>query len=83
MNILYDQAVKAMNAAITKAQETRNSGKYCCSRFRRTSYIFCEVRQCIWCNRFCCKKARTAVMFGTDSDIMGSIIAGSGYTDME
>lgn len=23
MNILYDQAVKAMNAAITKAQETR------------------------------------------------------------
>ncbi|WP_337084549.1 heme-binding protein [Elizabethkingia anophelis] len=77
MNILYDQAVKAMNAAITKAQETGipvsiavvDSGGHLIS-FARLDSVYSVID-------FAVKKARTAVMFGTDSDIMGSIIAGS------
>lgn len=65
-----------MNAAITKAQETGipvsiavvDSGGHLIS-FARLDSVYGVIDFAV--------KARTAVMFGTDSDIMGSIIAGS------
>ncbi|MCT3919114.1 heme-binding protein [Elizabethkingia anophelis] len=77
MNILYNEAVKAMNASIEKSKELGipvsiavvDSGGHLIS-FARLDSVYGVID-------FAVKKAKTAVMFGTDSDIMGSIIAGS------
>ncbi|HAY3536375.1 heme-binding protein [Elizabethkingia sp. HX QKY] len=77
MNILYNEAVKAMNASIEKSKELGipvsiaivDTGGHLVSLARLDS-VYGVID-------FAVKKAKTAIMFGTDSDIMGSMIAGS------
>lgn len=75
MNILYNEAVKAMNASIEKSKELGipvsiaivDTGGHLVSLARLDS-VYGLID-------FAVKKAKTAIMFGTDSDIMGSMIA--------
>lgn len=77
MSITYKEAVQALNAAIKKADELNipvsivvvDTGGHLVS-FARVDSVFGVID-------FAVKKARTAVMFGVDSDVMGTIIAGA------
>ncbi|RXM51323.1 MULTISPECIES: GlcG/HbpS family heme-binding protein [unclassified Chryseobacterium] len=76
MELSYDIAEKALQAAIQKAKSLNipvsiavvDTGGHLVS-FARLDSVFGVID-------FAVKKAKTAVMFGVDSDIMGSIIAG-------
>ncbi|PTT00066.1 protein glcG [Pedobacter sp. HMWF019] len=78
MNISYNEAAKALNAAIEKAKSLNlpvsiavvDAGGHLLA-FARLDSVFGVID-------FAVKKARTAVMFGVDSDVMGSITAASG-----
>lgn len=79
MSITYKQAAKALNAAIEKAESINipvsivvvDAGGHLMASARLDSvYGVLE---------FALKKAKTAVMFGVDSDVMGTIIAGAGF----
>lgn len=77
MNIKYNEASKALNASIEKAKELNipvsiavvDSGGHLVS-FARLDSVYGVID-------FALKKAKTAVMFGVDSEIMGTIVAGS------
>ncbi len=77
MSISYKEAVQALNAAIAKSNELNipvsivvvDTGGHLVS-FARVDSVFGVID-------FAVKKARTAVMFGVDSDVMGAIIAGA------
>lgn len=77
MELSYDLAEKALQAAIQKAKSLNipvsiavvDAGGHLVS-FARLDSVFGVID-------FAVKKAKTAVMFGVDSDIMGSIIAGA------
>ncbi|MGN7787345.1 GlcG/HbpS family heme-binding protein [Niabella sp. 22666] len=78
MNITYDETQKAMNASIEKAKELNipvsiavvDTGGHLMNLARLDS-----VHGVL---DFAVRKAKTAIMFGVDSDVMGSIIAGAG-----
>ena len=75
MNISYNEATKALNASIEKAKSLKipvsiaivDTGGHMIS-FARLDSVHGVID-------FAIKKARTAAMFGVDSDIMGTIIA--------
>ncbi|MGE8553257.1 MAG: GlcG/HbpS family heme-binding protein [Chryseobacterium jejuense] len=77
MELRYDLAEKALQAAIQKAKSLNipvsiavvDTGGHLVS-FARLDSVFGVID-------FAIKKAKTAAMFGVDSDIMGSIIAGT------
>ncbi|HWW42138.1 heme-binding protein [Pedobacter sp.] len=77
MNIGYTDAVKALNVAIEKATELNvpvsisvvDTGGHLVS-FARLDSVYGVID-------FAIKKARTAIMFGVDSDVMGTIITGA------
>lgn len=77
MGINYDLAEKALKAAVRKAKTLNipvsiavvDTGGHLVS-FARLDSVYGVID-------FAVKKAKTAVMFGVDSDIMGSIIAGA------
>lgn len=77
MNISYNEATQALNASIEKAGSLNipvslavvDTGGYLVA-FARLDSVYGVID-------FAIKKARTAVMFGVDSDIMGSIISGA------
>lgn len=77
MELSYDVAEKALQAAIQKSKSLNipvsiavvDTGGHLVS-FARLDSVFGVID-------FAVKKAKTAVMFGVDSDIMGSIIAGA------
>lgn len=77
MNITYHESVKALNASIEKAKilgipvslAVVDTGGHLVS-FARLDSVYGVID-------FAIKKAKTAVMFGVDSDIMGSIISGA------
>src|SRR5690606_20758561 len=77
MNITYTEASKALNASIEKANELNipvsiavvDTGGHLIALARLDS-VYGVID-------FAVKKAKTAVMFGVDSDVMGSIIAGA------
>jgi uncharacterized protein GlcG (DUF336 family) len=78
MNITYSEALRVLNAAIEKAKQLNipvsivvvDAGGHLVSLARLDS-VYGVID-------FAVKKARTAVMFGVDSDVMGSIVAGAG-----
>lgn len=78
MSITYNEAAKALNAAKEKATQLNipvsiaviDTGGHLVS-FARLDSVYGVID-------FAIKKARTAVMFGIDSDDMGTIIAGTG-----
>lgn len=77
MSITYKQAAKALQAAIEKAGSINipvsiavvDNGGHLMTLARLDS-VYGVID-------FALKKARTAVMFGVDSDVMGTIIAGA------
>ena len=77
MNITYNEATKALNASIEKAKALNipvsiavvDAGGHLLA-FARLDSVFGVIE-------FAAKKARTAVMFGVDSDIMGTIVSGA------
>ncbi|NLR80146.1 GlcG/HbpS family heme-binding protein [Chitinophaga eiseniae] len=77
MNITYNEASGVLSAAIAKAKTLGvpvsiavvDTGGHLVA-FARIDSVFGVVE-------FAIKKARTAVMFGVDSEVMGSIIAGA------
>lgn len=77
MNITYNEASKALNASIEKAKELNilvsivvvDAGGHLMAMARLDS-VYGVVD-------FALKKAKTAVMFGVNSDIMGTIVAGA------
>lgn len=77
MNINYDQAAKSLQAATEKARSFNipvsiavvDTGGHLVALARLDS-VYGVID-------FAVKKARTAVMFGVDSDVMGTIIAGA------
>lgn len=76
MNITYNEAAKALNASIERAKildihvslAIVDTGGHLVS-FARLDSVYGVID-------FAVKKAKTAVMFGVDSDVMGSIISG-------
>lgn len=77
MELSYEVAEKALQAAIQKAKSLNlpvsiaivDTGGHLVS-FARLESVYGVIE-------FAIKKARTAVMFGVDSDIMGTIISGA------
>lgn len=75
MNITYNEASKALNIATEKAKALNipvsiavvDSGGHLIA-FARLDSVYGVID-------FAIKKARTAVMFGVDSEVMGSIIS--------
>ncbi|WP_300564786.1 heme-binding protein [Flavobacterium sp.] len=78
MNIKYNEASKALNASIEKAKDLNipvsivvvDTGGHLMAMARLNS-VYGVID-------FALKKAKTAVMFGVDSDTMGAIISGAG-----
>lgn len=77
MNITYNEASKAVNASIEKAKALNipvsiavvDNGGHLVA-FARLDSVYGVID-------FAMKKAKTAVMFGVDSEIVGTIIAGA------
>lgn len=77
MNITYHEATKALNESIKKAEilgtpvsiAVVDTGGHLVS-FARLDSVYGVID-------FAIKKARTAVMFGVDTEVMGTIIAGA------
>lgn len=73
----YSEATKALNASVEKAKTLNipvsiavvDAGGHLVA-FARLDSVFGVIE-------FAVKKARTAVMFGVDSDIMGTIVSGA------
>ncbi|MDM1293360.1 heme-binding protein [Sphingobacterium sp. N143] len=78
MNLTYNEAKKALDASIEKAKALNipvsiavvDSGGHLLA-FARLDSVFGVIE-------FAIKKAKTAVMFGLDSDTMGTIVSGAG-----
>ena len=77
MNITYNEAVKALNASIETAKALNilvsiaivDTGGHLVA-FARLDSVYGVIE-------FALRKARTAVMFGIDSDVMGTIVSGT------
>lgn len=77
MNLTYNEAAKALNAAIEKSKALNipvslavvDTGGHLVA-FARLDSVYGVVE-------FALKKARTAVMFGVDSEVMGTIVSGA------
>ncbi|SKA37520.1 Uncharacterized conserved protein GlcG, DUF336 family [Chitinophaga eiseniae] len=78
MNISYDQAASALSAAIAKAKELNIPVSIAIVDTGGHLVAFGRWNSVYGVADFALKKAKTAVMFGVDSDVIGNIIAGAG-----
>ncbi|QJB31900.1 heme-binding protein [Chitinophaga oryzae] len=78
MNITYDQAARALSAAIAKAKELNIPVSVAVVDAGGHPVAFGRWNSVYGVADFAVKKAKTAAMFGVDSDVMGNIIAGAG-----
>lgn len=78
MNITYDQAAIAMAAAIKKAKALNVPVSIAVVDTGGHLVTFARLDSVYGVIDFAVKKARTAIMFGVDSDTMGTIIEGAG-----
>ncbi|MGN7824160.1 GlcG/HbpS family heme-binding protein [Chitinophaga sp. 22536] len=78
MNITYDSAVNALSAAIEKAKELNTPVSIAVVDAGGHLVAFGRWNSVYGVADFAVKKAKTAVMFGVDTDVMGAIIAGAG-----
>lgn len=77
MNITHDEAVKALNAAVEKANTLKVPVSIAVVDGGGHLVSFARLDSAYGLIDFAIKKARTASMFGVDSDIMGDIISGA------
>lgn len=80
MSITYDNAAKALSAAIEKARELNIPVSIAVVDAGGHLVTFGRWNSVYGVADFAVKKAKTAVMFGVDSDVMGNIIAGAGMS---
>lgn len=78
MSITYNEAVTVLNAAKEKAGELNIPVSLAVVDTGGHLVSFARLDSVYGVTDFAVKKARTAVMFGIDSDDMGNIIAGAG-----
>lgn len=78
MNITYHEASSAMKASIEKAEELGVSVSIAVVDTGGHLMNLVRLDSVYGVLDFAIKKAKTAAMFGTDSDVMGTIIAGAG-----
>ena len=77
MNINYNEATKALNVAIEKAKTLNIPVSIAVVDGGGHLVAFARLDSVYGIIDFAVKKAKTAVMFGIDSDIMGTIITGA------
>lgn len=75
MNITYIEAAKALNAAIEKAKALNIPVSIAVVDTGGHLVAFARLDSVYGVIDFAVKKAKTAVMFGLDSEVMGAIIA--------
>lgn len=77
MSITYSEATKALNASIEKARDLNIPVSIAVVDTGGHLMALARLDSVYGVTDFAVKKARTAVMFGVDSDVMGGIIAGA------
>ena len=77
MNINYNEATKALNASIEKAKALNIPVSIAVVDAGGHLVAFARLDSFFGVIEFAVKKARTAVMFGVDSEIMGTIVSGA------
>lgn len=77
MSMTYKQASKALQAAVEKAESMNIPVSIAVVDIGGHLMALARLDSVYGVIDFAVKKARTAVMFGIDSDIMGTIIAGA------
>lgn len=77
MNITYNEASKALNASIEKAKTLNVKVSIAIVDAGGHLVAFARLDSVYGVIDFALKKARTAVMFGVDSEMMGTIISGA------
>lgn len=77
MSITYNEAAKALSAAIEKAKTLNIPVSIAVVDGGGHLVAFARLDSVYGVIDFAVKKAKTAVMFGIDSDIMGTIITGA------
>lgn len=77
MNITYNEATQALEASIEKAKHLGIAVSIAVVDTGGHLVAFARLDSLYGVIDFALKKARTAAMFGVDSDIMGSIISGA------
>ncbi|MBP2619484.1 GlcG/HbpS family heme-binding protein [Chryseobacterium jejuense] len=77
MNITYNEATKALQASIEKAKALNIPVSLAVVDTGGHLVAFARLDSVYGVIDFAIKKARTAVMFGIDSDIIGTIISGA------
>lgn len=77
MNINYNEATKALKVAIEKAKTLNIPVSIAVVDAGGHLVAFARLDSVYGVIDFAVKKARTAVMFGVDSDIMGTIVSGA------
>ncbi|MCC9019527.1 MULTISPECIES: heme-binding protein [Flavobacterium] len=77
MNITYKEASKVLNASIEKANELNIPVSIAVVDNGGHLMVFARLDSVYGVIDFAVKKAKTAVMFGVNSEIMGTIVGGS------
>ncbi|WP_261512162.1 GlcG/HbpS family heme-binding protein [Chryseobacterium paludis] len=77
MNITYSEATIAINASIEKAKSLHIPVSLAVVDTGGHLVAFARLDSVYGVIDFAIKKARTAVMFGVDSDTMGTIVSGA------
>lgn len=77
MNITYNQSNTVLNAAINKARELNISVSIAILDTGGHLVIFARLDNPYGLNDFAIKKAKTAIMFGVNTTVMGAIVAGA------
>lgn len=77
MSITYNEASKALNASIEKAKALNIPVSIAVVDTGGHLVAFARLDSVYGVIDFAVKKAKTAVMFGVDSEIMGTIVAGA------
>ncbi|MFP3598666.1 GlcG/HbpS family heme-binding protein [Chryseobacterium sp. SIMBA_029] len=77
MNITYNEATKSLHASIEKAKSLQIPVSLAVVDTGGHLVAFARVDSVYGVIDFAIKKARTAIMFGVESDSMGTIIAGA------
>ncbi|MBB6501248.1 GlcG/HbpS family heme-binding protein [Pedobacter cryoconitis] len=77
MNITYKEAAKALDAAIEKAKELNIPVSIAVVDTGGHLVTFARLDSVYGVIDFAVKKAKTAVMFGIDSEVMGTIVSGA------
>lgn len=78
MDINYKEALSALNASIEKAKSLSIPVSIAVVDTGGHLVAFARLDSVYGVIDFAIKKARTAVMFGVDTEVMGSIISGAG-----